>query len=190
MDSKPPKQAPIVAEASAETPRAPLDFRTLFELEGAYVFRSLRRLSVPSADLEDLAHEVFLAVHGQLNHYDPSRPLRPWLFAFAFRIAANYRRKMRGETDLSEAEEIRDEAEGADVLIDQERKRRLVLQALEGIKLDRRAVFVLHELDGVTCAQIASTLTIPVGTVYSRLRLAREDFSAAVRRIQAQRGSR
>src|SRR5262245_55716076 len=70
-----------------------LDFRRVFELEAAYVARTLRRLGVDQADVEDMAHEVFLAVHRQLCDYDASRPLRPWLFGFAFRIASHYRRK-------------------------------------------------------------------------------------------------
>ena len=59
--------------------------------------------------------------------------------------------------------------------------------ALDEIELDRRAVFVLHELDGFTCEAIAQSLEIPLGTVYSRLRLARQDFSAKMRRLKAKR---
>ena len=68
-----------------------------------------------------------------------------------------------------------------------ERKRRLVQIALDEIELDRRAVFVLHDIDGFTGEEVARTLAIPLGTVYSRLRLAREDFSAKMRRLQAKR---
>jgi RNA polymerase sigma-70 factor (ECF subfamily) len=177
-----------VDDSIREPAPPPLDFRTLFELEAAYVFRSLRRLGVSPADLEDMAHEVFLAVHGQLGAYDRSRPLRPWLFAFVFRIASHYRRKARRETDLEDADNVADGAAAADVQLEAEAKRQLVVAALDRIELERRAVFVLHELDGITCQEIARVLGIPLGTVYSRLRLARDDFSVAVRRIQAQRG--
>jgi RNA polymerase sigma-70 factor (ECF subfamily) len=172
-----------------QTESVRLDFRTIFELEMAYVMRTLRRLSVAPADVEDLAHEVFIAAHGQLHRYDTSRPLRPWLFGFAFNIASHYRRKAKRETPLVEPDELRDGGDAPDALLEKERKRRLVLVALDGIELSRRAVFVLHELDGFTCDEIAKTLEIPVGTVYSRLRLAREDFASAVRRLQATRAS-
>jgi RNA polymerase sigma-70 factor (ECF subfamily) len=166
-----------------------LDFRTVFELEMAYVMRTLRRLSVAPADVEDMAHEVFIAAHGQLHRYDVSRPLRPWLFAFAFNIASHYRRKAKRETPLIEPDDLTHTGDAPDALLEKERKRRLVLAALDGIELSRRAVFVLHELDGFTCDEIARTLEIPVGTVYSRLRLAREDFSGAVHRLQARRAA-
>ena len=56
-------------------------------------------------------------------------------------------------------------------------------------ELSRRAVFVLHELDGFTCEEIARTLEIPIGTSYSRLRLARQDFSAAMHRFRARKAN-
>jgi RNA polymerase sigma-70 factor (ECF subfamily) len=164
-----------------------LDFRTLFELESPYVLRTLRRLGVTERDVEDMAHEVFVAVHRELGKYDRARPIRPWLFAFCFRIASHHRRKTQRETVRDVANEAVDQADGPEVLLDRERKRRLVLTALEEIELDRRAVFVLHELDGFTCEAIAQSLEIPLGTVYSRLRLARQDFSAKMRRLKAKK---
>jgi RNA polymerase sigma-70 factor (ECF subfamily) len=159
----------------------------MFELEMAYVMRTLRRLSVAPGDVEDLAHEVFMAAHSQLDRYDPSRPLKPWLFGFAFRIASHYRRKAKRETPLVDPDAVSDHADAPDVLLERERRRRIVLDALDSIELTRRAVFVLHELDGFTCDEISKSLDIPIGTVYSRLRLAREDFSAAIHRVQARR---
>lgn len=176
-----------VEDGIGENRPAPLDFRTLFELESPYVLRTLRRLGVTERDVEDTAHEVFVAVHRELPKYDRARPIRPWLFAFCFRIASHHRRKHRRETVADMTGDLVDPAEAPDILLDRERKRRLVLRALDEIELDRRAVFVLHEIDGFTCEAIADTLEIPLGTVYSRLRLAREDFTAKVRRLQARR---
>jgi RNA polymerase sigma-70 factor (ECF subfamily) len=175
------------APASTAAAGVRLDFRTIFELEVGYVMRTLRRLGVAPADLEDLAHDVFLAVHQRLDSYDPARALRPWLFGFAFRVASHYRRKAGRETALDHVERVVDAADGPDALLEKEARRKLVLAGLDAIELSRRAVFVLHELDGVTCEEIARTLAIPVGTAYSRLRLARQDFSAAMNRLRAQR---
>jgi RNA polymerase sigma-70 factor (ECF subfamily) len=142
---------------------------------------------VTERDVEDMAHEVFVAVHRELDKYDRARPIRPWLFAFCFRVASQYRRKTRRESVQDLADEVVDPAESPEVLLDRERKRRLVLEVLDEIELDRRAVFVLHEIDGFTCEAIAQSLEIPLGTVYSRLRLARQDFAAKMRRLQARR---
>jgi RNA polymerase sigma-70 factor (ECF subfamily) len=54
------------------------------------------------------------------------------------------------------------------------------------IELPKRAVFVMTEIDGATTPEIAEALAIPLNTAYSRLRLAREEFAAAVQRIRAQ----
>jgi RNA polymerase sigma-70 factor (ECF subfamily) len=102
-------------------------------------------------------------------------------------VASHYRRKARREVIDETTAELEDRSEGADALVDRERQRKLVLLALDGLDFDRRAVFVLHELDGVTCEQIAKSLEIPVGTVYSRLRVARQEFAAKVKRLDAKR---
>jgi len=66
-------------------------FPEIFRDHLGYVWHALRRLGVHDRDLEDVAHDVFLAVLKKLDHYDPARPLRPWLFGFAFRFASDYR---------------------------------------------------------------------------------------------------
>jgi len=58
-----------------------------------------------------------------------------------------------------------------------------VVRALESLALDKRAVFVLYEIDGEEMSEVARTLEIPVNTAYSRLRGARAEFAAAVKRL-------
>lgn len=183
-------QAPLV-EASAALPSpvavaATIDFRELFQSECSYVFHSLRRLGVHERDLEDVAHEVFLAIHRKLHEYDPSRPLKPWIFAFAYRYASDYRKlaRHRREQIRDEGPEPVDATPDAEERLDAERSRQLVLEALEALDLDKRAVFVMHEIDGTPIPAVASALGIPLNTAYSRLRLAREAFTAQVKRLR------
>ncbi len=176
-------------EADAPAPEGTVSVEDLFLMHADYVWTSLRRLGIPEADLEDLTHEVFLQVHARLADYDPARPAKPWLFGFAFRIASQYRRRAhrRYETH-GEPDVARDPAPPADEKLAADDDRRLVLAALEGIDLDRRAVFVLFEIDREPMDRIAASLGIPVNTAYSRLRVARDEFRAAVRRIQLRGG--
>ena len=67
--------------------------------------------------------------------------------------------------------------------MERRRARALVQRALDVLDLKRRAVFVMHDFDGVAVPEIARTLGIPLNTTYSVLRLARRDFAAAVRRM-------
>jgi RNA polymerase sigma-70 factor, ECF subfamily len=176
-----------LAEPLLRTPT----FRALFEAEHSYVRHTLRRLGVRERDVEDLTHDVFVAVHRGLPGYDPQRPPRPWLFGIAFRIASDYRRRARFlrevQTDKDEQDAI-DASPPADEQLAAEQARRLVLEALDDLELDRRAVLILHDIDGHSVPEIARTLAIPLNTAYSRLRLAREQFKAAVKRVRLRRG--
>jgi RNA polymerase sigma-70 factor (ECF subfamily) len=158
-------------------------FRSLFDRELSYVWSSLGRLGIPEADREDLANEVFFRIYQRMDDYDPARPARPWIFAFAVRVASEHRRRARnryealgGGDDAADAAVAparpNDDAAG------------LITAALEGLDLDKRAVLVLHDVDGSTVPEIARSLGIPEGTAYSRLRAAREHLTAAVRRLQ------
>lgn len=181
-------QVPAVqAHASVVRP----DFRAVFEEHFGYVWNSLRHFGVRSGDLEDLAHEVFLRVHERYGEYDASRPLRPWLFAFAYRVAAAHRRLARHRVEvLGSPFDPPDRSARADDALIHLEDRSLALEALEAIELDRRAVFVLHELDEVAIPEVANALGIPTNTAYSRLRLARREFNGAVKRLRLARGDR
>lgn len=68
-------------------------FRGIFETQLTFLWNTLARFGVADRDLEDVAHEVFVVVSRRLSDYDPSRPLRPWLFAIAYRCASDYRNR-------------------------------------------------------------------------------------------------
>jgi RNA polymerase sigma-70 factor (ECF subfamily) len=164
-------------------------FRALFEAEFDFLFATLRRLGVSERDLEDVTHEVFLRVYKHWDEYDPARPVRPWLFVFAFRQASDYRRLARHRREvLAEPAEPESAAPGAlDLLVERDR-RALVEAALGEVDLDRRAVLLLHDMQDCPMAEVATMLQIPVQTAYSRLRVGREELIKAARRLRRERG--
>jgi RNA polymerase sigma-70 factor (ECF subfamily) len=174
-----------VARPSAEGVRERPDFETVFACEFDYVWFALRRLGVEVRDLEDVTHDVFLLVYQQLDRYDPTRPLRPWLFGFAYWVASDYRRlarhRVEARGDMSHL--ATPEVSAVDQLATRQ-SLELAFKALGEIDLDRRAVFLLHEVEGHAMPEIASALQIPLNTAYSRLRLARGDFAKAVQRLR------
>ena len=178
------------AEQDALTPKVSL--RELFDMHAPYVWNTLRRLGVRDADLEDVTHDVFVQLQGHVHELDPARPVRPWLFGFAFRLASQHRRKAyhRKETQSADLAHAVDGARLADEQVSAGQDRKLVLDALESIDLERRAVFVLSQIDGVPVRDVARALGIPVNTAHSRLRLARGEFAAAVKRLRPARGMR
>jgi RNA polymerase sigma-70 factor (ECF subfamily) len=154
-----------------------------FQRELDYLCRTLRRLGVPSSDVEDLVHEVFLVVYRRWNDYDPSLPLKPWLFGITFRVASVHRRRSSREVPQGWLE-VEDCSPHPEQAAEAERARAIVLAALEHLPLARRAVFVMHDLDEVAMRDVASVLSIPLFTAYSRLRKARKEFESAVQLIQ------
>jgi RNA polymerase sigma-70 factor (ECF subfamily) len=168
-----------------------IDFRAVFEAEFAYVYHSLRRLGIRAQDLEDLTHDVFVTAYRVRADYDPSRPIRPWLFGIAFRVAVSHRRRAHHRLEVLEdvPEDARDTSSSAEQRLSEEQDRRLLGRAMDELDLDRRALIVMHDVDGCTMPQIASVLGIPLNTAYSRLRLAREQLSAHVSRLSRKRGA-
>lgn len=164
-------------------------FRDIFEAHFSYVWNVLKRLGVAERDLEDLGQQVFLQVHGQLESFDTRRPIRPWLFSFAYHAASNYRALARHRVELSiVAPEQVDSKPAADEQLITREELALAELALSRVALDRRAVLLLHEVEGHGMPEIAESLGIPLNTAYSRLRLARQEYELAVRRLRAQRG--
>jgi RNA polymerase sigma-70 factor (ECF subfamily) len=166
-------------------------FRTVFEEHFEHVWHTLRRLGVRVEDLEDLTHEVFVTFYRRRAEYDPARPIRPWLGGIALRVAAAHRRQPHRRAEVLDGGELATGTAGEAPLPDQtlarKQDRALVIDALATVELDRRAVFTMHDLDGAAMPEIARALGIPLNTAYSRLRLAREDFKAAVQRLRLRR---
>ena len=153
-----------------------------FQRELDYIYRTLQRLGAPPSDVEDLAQDVFLALRGSWPRYDSTRPLRPYLFGIAFRLTSAHQRKRRRELAIGIVE-TDDAGPRADDMLQSKQARALVLAALERIPLPRRAVLVMRDLDDISVDEIAAVLEIPLFTAYSRLRKARRELEAAVRRL-------
>ena len=153
-----------------------------YQQEISYVFHALRWLGAKPQDVEDLAQEVFIALRRSWPNYDSSRPIRPYLFGVAFRVVSMQRRRRRREVAFARLE-LREAGPTPDDILQGMEARAIVMRALENVPLRRRAILVMHDLDEVPMAQVAATLAIPLFTAYSRLRKARTELEATVRRL-------
>jgi RNA polymerase sigma-70 factor (ECF subfamily) len=166
-------------------------FEQIYASEIRYVWNSLHRLGVPTRDLEDVAHETLLTIYRKLDEYDSGRPLRPWIFGFVYRTAADYRKRAYNRNEIAADENFDtrvDDSPTAEQEVVKQQERALVAKALETLSLEHCAVFVMMEIDGHSAPEVVEALGMPLNTVYSRLRTARADFTAAVRRLSARRG--
>jgi RNA polymerase sigma-70 factor (ECF subfamily) len=161
-------------------------FRQIAAANLDFIWRCLRRMGIPNGDVDDAVQQVFLVVASKLDSIAQGSE-RAFLFATASRIAANSRRSVHRRDEahhqMMQADAGHDPSQ--EELTDQLRARALMDDVLAEMPDDLRQVFVLFELEELSVAEVAELLAIPIGTVGSRLRRAREDFHERVRRIKA-----
>jgi RNA polymerase sigma-70 factor (ECF subfamily) len=159
----------------------------VYDTHFRFAWRVLRRLGVREADLMDMTQNVFVVVHRKLPGFEGRSEITTWLFGICRRVAIDYRRSARIRREVpADAHQIA-ALPGPEPASDAPDKARLA--ALAETLLDRlpeklRVVFVLFELDEMSGDDIAALLDVPVGTVRSRLRLAREAFQREAARLE------
>lgn len=158
----------------------------LFRAHAGFVASFLRRIGIASADLDDLVQEVFLIAHRKGGFSVASASPKGWLGAIARRVASTSRRsqRRRREDPDSDLAVVHGPTADAARVIEGRAALRRVQQALDALTLDDRATFVLFELEGLSCDEIAAAFEIPVGTAYSRLHNARKRFIEAHARLE------
>ena len=164
----------------------PLDFVAVYESSAASVLRSLRRLGVREADLEDAAQEVFVVVHRKLPEFAGRSSLKTWVFGICLRVASDWRARahFKRETGPDEAPERTTSGETPTREIARKQARLKLAALLEQLDEDKRAVFVMFELEELPMAEVAQTVGVPVQTAYARLYAARKFIEGEVARTQ------
>ncbi len=160
-------------------------FEALVVAHADFVFRSVRRLGVPDSLADDATQQVFLTARKRFDAITAGRE-KAFLFGVATNVASHVRRTLgrRRETD-EPSEPLADPRPLQDAALDAERARVLLDHVLGTLPIELRAVLVLAEIEEMTMAEIAELLSIPAGTVASRLRRAREAFHDEARRVRA-----
>ncbi len=150
-----------------------------------FVWRTLLRLGVPRANVDDVAQDVFLVVRRRLDDYDPGRSLAAWLFGITRRVASEYRRSTGRAGRRLDLLPPPPPTEPADRGAELGEAAELVRRFLNELDEDHRMVFVLSEIEGLSGTEIAAALAINRNTIYTRLRKGRSRFEAAIARAQA-----
>jgi RNA polymerase sigma-70 factor, ECF subfamily len=167
-------------------------FAQLYESQFSFVWRSARRLGISAATIDDVVQEVFVVVHRNLAHFEGRSSIKTWLFGIVLNVVRAHRRAVRAEQLRSpstaatpDPERLADPAAGPLELATKAEAVRLVDALLDALDDEKREVFVLAELEQMSAPDIARAIGVPVNTVYSRLRLARQEFTAAAARHRA-----
>jgi RNA polymerase sigma-70 factor (ECF subfamily) len=152
-------------------------FDALYAEHFDFVWRSLRRLGVHPSVVDDAAQDTFVVLHRRLPELRPEASPRAFLFGIAQRVAHDYRRTARrkGAASLDPGRQVSQES-GPFERTAKAQAAQVLKRFLEAIDEDKRAVFVLAELEEMTAPEIAEALSVNLNTVYSRLRVARQHF--------------
>ncbi len=187
-----PRGTPDAVSEAVRT-QSTIDAGALFRRHASFVANFLARLGVERTELDDVVQEVFMVAHRRGGFVPgPARPTT-WLADIALKVNANRMRRLRRARVHAQAEIVEraeDRRASPSEVLEHRRSIDRVQQALEALDDDRRAVFVLFELEGESCEAIAAGMGIPVGTVYSRLHTARRKFRKAHARLVARQQPR
>ena len=160
----------------------------IFTEHAAFVWRALRRLGVGERDVEDVCQEVFLIAHRKLPSFEGRSSIRTWIYGIAVRVASDHKklaRHRREEVTDAPPEQAVD-APQIDA-IGERQARALLDGALAELDQDKRAVFVLFELEELPMTEVAEAVGCPLQTAYARLYAARRSVTATLRRAAGER---
>lgn len=161
------------------------DFETLCLEHGGYVLGLMRNLMGNRADAEDLAQEVMVIALRRFERGEKIGSPKAWFYAISIRVAANARRTrwFRGVFGASERPDELVDWKTPDRAFEAREARAILHRLLDGLKEKKRTVFVLHELEGLTCPEIAEIVKCPLPTVYARLFHARTEVVRAAKEM-------
>ncbi len=172
--------------------RTRLEFIDVYDTYVDFVYRSVRRLGVDGPSVDDVVQEIFLVVHRRLGEFEGRSSVKTWVFGIALRVVRDHRRTIRrkrlgADARADGAELDRLPADGVapfDALARAEAAK-LLEGLLESLDDEKREVFVLAELEGMSVPEISEITGVNGNTIHSRLRAARRTFEEGVTRLRA-----
>jgi RNA polymerase sigma-70 factor, ECF subfamily len=168
----------------SRTPTSDERLAAIYREHFAFVWRSLRRLGVPHSALEDLTQDVFVVASRRLEDFEGRSSVHTWLFGIAMRVFLTRRRsEWRHSRKL---DELALQDEPSEDPIAKRDAQHTLLALLDELDDEKRAIYVLAELEGFTVVEIAEGLEANVNTVYTRLRAARTQLRKAADRLETE----
>lgn len=152
----------------------------IFSEHADFVWRSLRRLGVRPADVDDALQEVFLVVHRRVSEYEDRGHMRAWLFSISRQVASHYHRGAKRSEERHRGLPVSAVPRDPEEVLARREAEQFVSDFLECLDEPRRLVFYLSDVEGLTVPEIASALDVNLNTVYGRLRQARTRFESAL----------
>jgi RNA polymerase sigma-70 factor, ECF subfamily len=165
-------------------------YRTYFD----FVWSTVRRFGVTQEAVDDVVQEVFIVVHSKLDTLERPEALRSWIYSVVRRTVSTYHRAKHTRAALAVQADIDSEVVSQEPTPLARTETNAELQVLQELLAEmdepKREVFALVELEELSIPEVSELLSIPLNTAYSRLRSARQAFSAALARHEARTSKR
>ncbi|MCR9164619.1 MAG: RNA polymerase sigma factor [Nannocystaceae bacterium] len=159
-------------------------FEGLFGAHHDFIRRSALALGVPARFVDDVVQDVFIVALRKLGDLDPGASARGWLYG----ILRNVARRAKAKDARTPPLHLAPPPDAApDEVLDWRRAASVVETFLAGLDDEKREVFVLCELEGMSAPEVAAATQTKLNTVYSRLRTVRALFDKTIAREEARR---
>ena len=154
---------------------------SIFREHAPFAWRTLRRLGVEVRDADDACQDVFVVAQRKLGQFERRSTLKTWIYGVCLKVAADYRRRAHSRRETLEAT-LPDEAGEGSPHAELERKEalRMLDVMLNELDDDKRAVFVLYEIEQLSMREVAEVVGCPAQTAYARLYAARRQVQQSV----------
>lgn len=181
------------ARSRQQAVRCPTDgndlplFEDLYRTYFQFVWSSAHYAGVDDSEMDDVVQEIFITIHGRLETLQKPESLRSWIYGITRRVASTHRRSKRTLLITSDPEKLEPELlqpQRSSPLQHAELSEQtdLLEQLLRELDPQKREVIIMAELHEMSAPDIALALSIPLNTVYSRLRAARLELEESFHR--------
>lgn len=150
------------------------DFETIALPHMNDLYRTARRTLGSQTEAEDVVQEAYLQAWKSFHRFEPGTNIRAWMFKIMFHVIQHHRRKAWRLAPLKEEEEYVFDRLVYAPPVPQELHDEDVLAALDQVPLRFRAVILLADVQEFSYKEVAEALSIPIGTVMSRLSRGRQ----------------
>lgn len=165
-------------------PTAERSFTALYRAHVDFVWRVARALGVSEASVDDVVHDVFFIVRRRQDALAADRPVRPWLAGITRNVAMHLQRKLARERRRLEVVEPPVAPRNPDEYVGLGEAAALMAAFVDGLDEEKRAAFVLCEIEGLAQVDVARVLEINVNTLYARLRAARFELDRFTEKLR------
>ena len=149
-------------------------YKRFFKFVTNVAFRTVNNLE----NAEEITQEVFMSIYKNLKSFKFNSSLKTWIYRITVNTSINYSKKMsrhtKGAVEYTDLLDIKDTRNDIREAIDEGNNEKLINSLLLKLNPEQRACIILRSVEQLSYEEISQTLKVPINTVRSRIKRARE----------------